>query len=210
MVILLQIELSDDQIARRKRKGKGLKRLAAGAGTGRALAVFSRTQRPPRRDVLNLQDFADKEPRFILEEFFSGSLRGYGMTIGRLGGFQNRFTIDARGRFDASANVLSLTEDYFFDDGHSDRLTWTILKRDKGRYEGRETLIDGAAEGEQSGCAFRWQYSRDVPQADGSKTRFGFDDWFILHDERHMSVHASLTKLGVEVATLEAFYEKVG
>ena len=85
---------------------------------------------------MNLQDFADKEPRFILEEFFSGSLRGYGMTIGRLGGFQNRFTIDARGRVDASANVLSLTEDYFFDDGHSDTLTWTILKRDKGRYEG--------------------------------------------------------------------------
>ena len=159
---------------------------------------------------MKLEDFAEKEPSFILEDFFSGTLRGWGVTIGRLGGFQNRFTIDARGRFDASANVLSLTEDYFFDDGHSDRLTWTILKRDKGRYEGRETLIDGTAEGEQSGCAFRWQYSRDVPQADGAKTRFGFDDWFILHDDRHMSVHASLTKLGVEVATIEAFYEKVG
>lgn len=159
---------------------------------------------------MKLEDFADKEPKFILEEFFSGTLRGYGTTIGRLGGFQNRFTIDARGRFDTSANVLSLTEDYFFDDGHSDTLTWTILKRGENRYEGRETLIDGTAEGEQSGCAFRWQYSRDVPDADGSKTRFGFDDWFILHDERHMSVHASLIKLGVEVATIEAFYEKVG
>ncbi len=159
---------------------------------------------------MNFQDFAEKEPIFILEDFFSGTLRGYGMTIGRLGAFQNRFTIDARGRFDASANVLSLTEDYFFDDGHSDRLTWTILKRGENRYEGRETLIDGIAEGEQAGCAFRWQYSRDVPDADGAKTRFGFDDWFILHDDRHMSVHASLTKLGVEVATIEAFYEKVG
>lgn len=159
---------------------------------------------------MKLEDFADREPRFILEEFFSGTLRGYGMTIGRLGGFQNRFTIDARGRFDATANVLTLTEDYFFDDGHSDTLSWTILKREANRYEGRETLIDGVAEGEQAGCAFRWQYARDVPDADGAKTRFGFDDWFILHDERHMSVHASLTKLGVEVATIEAFYERVG
>lgn len=158
---------------------------------------------------MKLQDFADRESKFILEEFFSGTLRGYGMTIGRLGGFQNRFTIDARGRFDGSANVLSLTEDYFFDDGHSDTLAWTILKRGENRYEGRETLIDGTAYGEQAGCAFRWQYSRDVPDADGSKTRFGFDDWFILHDERHMSVHASLTKLGLEVATIEAFYERV-
>ncbi|MFN3501161.1 MAG: DUF3833 family protein, partial [Allorhizobium sp.] len=103
-----------------------------------------------------------------------------------------------------------LTEDYFFDDGHSDTLTWTILKRSENRYEGRGTLIDGTAEGEQSGCAFRWQYASDVPDADGATTRFGFDDLFILHDERHMSVHASLTKLGLEVATLEAFYEKVG
>ena len=69
---------------------------------------------------------------------------------------------------------------------------------------------DGVAEGEQAGSAFRCQYARDVPDADGAKTRFGFDDWFILHDEKHMSVHASLTKLGVEVATIEAFYERVG
>ncbi|PLK69612.1 DUF3833 domain-containing protein [Rhizobium sp. TH135] len=164
----------------------------------------------PRRDAVKLEDFAEREPRFILEEFFSGTLRGWGVTIGRLGGFQNRFTIDARGRFDPEANVLSLTEDYFFDDGHSDTLTWTILKREENRYEGRETLIDGVAEGDQAGSAFRWQYARDVPDADGAKTRFGFDDWFILHDEKHMSVHASLTKLGVEVATIEAFYERVG
>ncbi len=159
---------------------------------------------------MKLEDFANREPRFILEDFFSGTLRGFGVTIGRLGGFQNRFTIDARGRFDASSNVLSLREDYFFDDGHSDTLSWTILKRGDTSYEGRETLIDGVAEGEQAGSAFRWRYARDVPQADGSKTRFGFEDWFILHDEKHLSVHASLTKLGMEVATLEAFYERVG
>ena len=91
-----------------------------------------------------------------------------------------------------------------FSDTDGDTLTWTILKREENRYEGRETLIDGVAEGEQAGSAFRWQYARDVPDADGAKTRFGFDDWFILHDDKHMSVHASLTKLGVEVATLEA------
>lgn len=159
---------------------------------------------------MKLDDFADREPRLILEEFVSGTLRGWGVTIGRLGGFQNRFTIDARGHFDATANVLTLKEDYFFDDGHSDTLSWTILKRSESRYEGRETLIDGVAEGDQAGSAFRWQYSRDVPQSDGSKIRFGFDDWFILHDEKHMSVHASLTKLGLEVATIDAFYERVG
>ena len=178
-------------------------------GTQVAAPVFLPADKT-RRDALKLDDFAERQPRFILEEFFSGTLRGFGVTIGRLGGFQNRFTVDARGQFDPTSNVLSLTENYFFDDGHSDTLSWTILRRGEDRYEGRETLIDGVAEGAQAGSAFRWHYARDVPQADGSKTRFGFDDWFILHDEKHLSVHASLTKLGVEVAVLEAFYERVG
>ena len=145
----------------------------------------------------------------MLEEFFSGRLRGWGTTIGRMGGLQNRFTIDAEGTWDPSANVLSLKETYVFDDGHTDILTWTILKRGEDEYEGRETLIDGNAIGEQAGYAFHWQYHREVPAADGSKTKFGFDDWFLMHDAAHMSAHASLTKLGIEVATLNAFYEKV-
>ena len=114
---------------------------------------------------MKLADFADREPRFVLETFFSGTLRGWGVTIGRLGGLQNRFTVDARGRFDPGTKVLTLREDYFFDDGHSDTLSWTIRKREDNRYEGHETLIDGVAEGEQAGSAFRWQYARDVPQA---------------------------------------------
>lgn len=44
---------------------------------------------------------------------------------------------------------------------------------------------------------------------DGSRSNFGFDDWFFLHDEDHISVRASLTKLGIEVAALNAFYERV-
>lgn len=99
--------------------------------------------------------------------------------------------------------------DISFDDGHLDFLTWTIIKRSDGCYEGRETLIDGTADGRQSGNAFQWKYTREVPALDGSRTKFGFDDWFYLHDPDHMTVHASLTKFGIEFATLNAFYERV-
>lgn len=158
---------------------------------------------------MKIEDFAGKQPAFILEDFFSGSLKGWGVTLSRLGGLQNRFSIEAEGNFDAAAHVLSLKEVYTFDDGHTDSLTWTIIKRSDDTYEGRETLIEGTADGKQAGNAFRWHYHRDVPAADGSKTRFGFTDFFFLHDPLHMSAHASLTKLGIEVATLNVFYEKV-
>ncbi len=157
---------------------------------------------------MDIDDFAGKTPEFILEDFFSGTLWGWGVTLGRMGGLQNRFTIKAEGRWEPSANTLSLKEVYTFDDGHQDFLTWTIIKRGEAEYEGRETLIDGKATGEQSGNAFRWQYTREMPAADGSKTKFGFDDWFFLHDSDHMTAHASLTKLGVEFATVNAFYER--
>ena len=159
---------------------------------------------------MNIKDFQDKVPVFVLEEFFSGSLRGWGVTLGRMGGFQNSFSLEAEGRWDASANTLSLKEVYTFDHGHQDFLTWTIIKRSAEEYEGRETLIEGKAHGEQAGNAFHWKYSREVPSADGSKTAFGFSDWFILHDRDHMTAHASLSKLGLEVATLSAFYERLG
>lgn len=159
---------------------------------------------------MKIEDFADKKPAFILEQFFSGSLRGWGVTLGRMGGLQNRFAIEAEGRWDATANTLALRETYTFDDGHTDILTWTIIRRGDGVYEGRESLIEGLADGEQAGNAFHWRYSRNVPSADGTKSRFGFDDWFFLHDDgNHISAHASLTKLGIEFATLNAFYKRI-
>lgn len=125
-----------------------------------------------------------------------------------MGNLQNRFTIGADGRYDASANTLSLKETYLFEGGHRDVLAWTIINRGYGRYEGRVMLIDGTADGRQNGNAYQWKYSREVPAADGSKTKFGFNDWFFLHDENHMTAHASLTKLAIEFATLQAFYER--
>lgn len=157
---------------------------------------------------MNIDDFADQRPQIVLENFFSGSLRGWGITLSRMGSLQNRFTVEAEGHYEASANTLSLKEVYSFEDGHHDILTWTIINRGEGNYEGRETLIDGTADGRQSGNAFQWKYHREVPAADGSKTKFGFNDWFFLHDENHLTAHASLTKLGIEFATIQAFYER--
>ncbi|CAN7694358.1 DUF3833 family protein [Rhizobium sp. LjRoot30] len=157
---------------------------------------------------MKIEDFASKPPEFILEDFFSGRLRGWGIVLTRMGNLQNRFSIEAEGRWEASANTLSLKETYFFDDGHQDHLTWTIIKRSPSEYDGRETLIEGTAKGEQTGNAFHWTYHREVPASDGSKARFGFDDWFFLHDKNRMTANASLTKFGIQVATLNAFYER--
>jgi hypothetical protein len=136
---------------------------------------------------MKITDFAGKTPTLLLEEFFNGRLNGWGVTLTRFESLQNQFRIEAEGMWDAAARTLAVREVYTFDDCHTDVLTWAILKRDDGSYEGRETNIVGVAEGHQAGNAFLWEYTREVPAADGSKSKFGFTDWFWLQDERTRS-----------------------
>jgi hypothetical protein len=158
---------------------------------------------------MDIRDFEDKGPAFRLEDFFSGRLKGWGYTVGRFGGYQNSFKIDTQGHWDPRSSTLTMSEFYRFDDGHSDPLNWSILKKSDEEFEGFEASIDGFAKGEQRGNAFHWQYSRDVPNKDGDTTRFGFDDWFWLIDPEVLCASVSITKLGVEVARLSAFYRKL-
>lgn len=158
---------------------------------------------------MKIDQFDGTTPIFRLEDFFHGKLKGWGTTLSRFGALENRFRIEAEGIYDPAAHTLALRETYTFDDGHIDTLVWTIIKRSDTTYEGREALIEGLAEGTQSGAAFQWRYARAVPDKDGEKTSFGFNDWFWLIEPDVMVAHASLTKLGIEVATLNAFYQKI-
>lgn len=158
---------------------------------------------------MDITDFEGKTPALRLEQFFLGRLKGWGYTVGRFGGYQNAFKIDAQGHYDPGSSTLTMSEFYRFDDGHTDPLNWSILKKSDAEYEGFEASIDGSAKGEQRGNAFHWQYSRDVPNKDGDTTRFGFDDWFWLIEPDVLCASASITKLGVEVARLSAFYRKL-
>jgi len=158
---------------------------------------------------MDISDFENKTPVLRLEDFFSGRLKGWGYTVGRFGGFQNAFKIDTQGHWDPTVRTLSMSEFYRFNDGHSDPLNWSILKKSDFEYEGFEPSIAGSAKGEQRGNAFHWQYSREVPCKDGDRTSYGFDDWFWFLEPTVLCVSASITKLGIEVARLSAFYQRI-
>ena len=157
---------------------------------------------------MNIDEFANREPRLQLERYFEGRSEGWGVMQSRFGTLLQQFQIEADGRFDAATQTLHLTETYRFDDGHVDELRWTIRQVETGRYEGVEPKLDGKANGRQAGNAFHWVYSRDVPQADGSERRLGFDDWFWLQPGNVLISRASVTKFGVEIGSLSVFYRK--
>lgn len=158
---------------------------------------------------MKIEDFADKTPEFLPEDFFSGGLEGWLVLESVTGGLQKRGTIAAKGRWLESERTVHFTETWTLDDGHVDTLEWKIKKLKKGSYSGSETNIVGEAQGEQAGCAFHWTYTRETPQSDGSKTKLNFDDWFYLIERKVAIVRGSAGRLGLPFATAHVTYRKL-
>lgn len=144
----------------------------------------------------------------VLEDFFAGETQGWGVSQNRWGKLQNQFAISAHGLWDADRRILQLTETYVFDDGHVDVVNWKIMREAKQRYVGRESTLVGSAKGEQRNNWFRWRYRRNVPGKGGSSSTLGFDDCFWLQEDGVLIARASITKLGIEVASMSVFYRK--
>ncbi|MCG6203629.1 DUF3833 domain-containing protein [Rhodopseudomonas sp. HC1] len=158
---------------------------------------------------MSIDDFQNTSPEFLPEEFFNGRLEGWGVVESLIGGLQKRSTIQAEGKWDAQTQTVHFTETYRFDDGHVDTLQWTIRKLGPGKYSGAEPGLDGEAAGEQAGCAFHWQYTRETPQPDGSTTKLNFDDWFYRIDATGCMVRGSAGRAGLPFATAHVTYRKL-
>ena len=156
---------------------------------------------------MKIGDFDNKRPILVLEQFFDGTSKGWGIVQSRSGTLQRQFQIEAVGRWVEAERTLYLTETYRFDDGQIDRLEWRIRRLEDNRYEGNEPRLLGSAAGDQAGNAFHWRYRRNVPSKDGDYN-MTFDDWFWLQPGDVLIARASLTKLGFEVGTMSVFYQK--
>lgn len=153
---------------------------------------------------MKLSDFEGTTPLFIPEEFLIGSLTGWAILEGPMGGLQKRCSIRATGK--KTGGVIQFEETWSFDDGHIDHFDWQISPAGDNRYSGTEPTLEGEARGECSGCAFHWVYTRNVPQKDGSVTKLNFDDWFIRIDERGVIVKGTAGRLGLPFATAYVTY----
>lgn len=159
---------------------------------------------------MKIQDFADKRPIFLPEQFFVGKLEGWGVLESVLGDLQRRYTIAAQGTLDATDRTIHFAETWTFDDGFSDTLTWQIRKLGNGLYSGAEPRVKDAAEGEQAGCAFHWTYTRDTPQKDGISVTLNFNDWFYLIGQHVCIVRGSSGRLGIPFAVAHVAYRRLG
>jgi hypothetical protein len=122
---------------------------------------------------------APSEPTrpLTLVSAFEGRTTGRGVFRIRLTGDERRFTARLNGIVTGKApeRTLTVTEDFVFDDGQEDRLTWVFRETAAGRWSGKREDTVGEAEVIESDGVIRLVYTADFRSPSGV-TRLGFRD----------------------------------
>lgn len=154
---------------------------------------------------MNVEDFKDNEPVLILEEYFDGTTKAYGLFEDRFGNVRRQFTVDITGTVDNSG--LRLVEDFVYDDGETEQRVWILTRTADDRYEGHAEGVVGIAIGQIAGNAFNWRYTIDLKMGD-STWRVDFDDWMFLQDDGVLLNKAVVSKWGFTIGTVTLAFRK--
>ncbi|MBZ0225461.1 MAG: DUF3833 domain-containing protein [Comamonas sp.] len=150
-------------------------------------------------------DYAQQRPLLELDRYFNGRVLAHGIFQKRGGAVVRRFTVVMDCRWEGNQGVLD--EAFSYADGSTQRRVWRLTKHADGRYTGRADDVVGEAQGQESGNAFRWNYTLRLP-VDGKEVEVQFDDWMFLVDERVMLNRATMSKFGVTLGEVLLSFTK--
>lgn len=153
----------------------------------------------------SIEDYQGTKPDFELFEYFEGDIIAWGMLQDRNGKQTRRFEVQIKGR--VQGNLLTLEEDFVFDDGEKQHRTWVITRNMDGHYIGNADDVVGEATGHVSGNALNWKYVLRVP-VDDTTYDITFNDWMFRQDEKRVFNIAEMTKWGFSVGKVILFFEK--
>jgi hypothetical protein len=153
-------------------------------------------------------DFATSKQRFVLEEYFEGKTRAWGLYENRFGTIKRQFVVDIDGTWDGTNLVLD--ENFTFADGEKSTRQWRIRKLPDGSYEGRADDVIGVAIGKVGGNALNWRYVLDLKISDSSTLAVTFDDWMFLQPGGVLMNRARMSKFGIELGQVTISFLKTG
>jgi len=157
------------------------------------------------KNTMKPEDFKNKEPRLIIEEYLSGNVKAWGVLQNRSGKVTRQFSADLDGTWDGKQLILK--EKFNWDDGEIQNREWTIKKIDDNHYEGTAGDVVGKAKGYSYGPAFKFEYVLLVP-VKGKEMKITFDDWIFKQDDKVAINRATMTKFGFKVAELTVVFVK--
>lgn len=157
-------------------------------------------------NVMEPESFAGTEPRLVIEEYFAGRTKAWGIFEDRFGKLRRQFTVDIVGRW--NGDTLVLEEDFSFADGEKSRRVWRIRKLGDHVYEGEADDVIGTARGFSYGNALQWRYDMDLKVGDGT-WRVHFNDWMFLQPGGVLINRAKVTKWGLAIGEVTLAFQKL-
>ena len=151
------------------------------------------------------EDYINTEPKIKIEEYFLGDVKAWGIFQNRFGKVERQFTAKMEGSFDGE--ILTLEEDFSWNDGEKQKRKWKIKKVGDDKYEGTAPDVIGVAKGVSYGSAFKFEYQLLIPFKD-KKIKVRFDDWIFKQDDKVAINRAIVSKFGFKVGELTVFFVK--
>ena len=151
------------------------------------------------------EDYINTEPKIKIEEYFLGGVKAWGIFQNRFGKVERQFTAKMEGSFDGE--ILTLEEDFSWNDGEKQKRKWKIKKVEDDKYEGTAPDVIGIAKGVSYGSAFKFEYNLLIPFK-GKKIKVRFDDWIFKQDNKVAINRAIVSKFGFKVGELTVFFVK--
>ena len=151
------------------------------------------------------ENFQGRDPHLDLFKYFQGSTQAWGIFEDRFGNVRRQFQVNIDGQI--ADGLLTLDEQFIYDDGETDQRIWRIKKTSKNTYEGEADDVIGTANGVAVGNALNWSYDLDLKVGDGSY-KVHFDDWMFLQSGGVMINRARLSKWGIEIGEVTLFFMK--
>lgn len=141
-----------------------------------------------------------------LDRAFARRAVGAGVFRVDLTGDERRFRARLDGRL--RGDRLTVVEDFVYDDGEENRLTWVFDRVDPGRWTGRREDTVGTAEVIETGTEVRLSYLADF-RAGEDVTRLGFEDVIYFGRDGRVINDAIVSRWGIPVGRVRFEMQQV-
>jgi len=149
---------------------------------------------------MQIEDFTNKKPEFIPQEYFDGKLRAYGLVKDRSGKIIRTFKGELIGSWDENG-LGTLDEKFIYDDGEKLSRVWKLKPTGEKTFDATAGDIVGTAKMVAKGNTVMIDYIMEVPFND-STINISVKDWLHLQEDGIILNHSKMKKFGFVVGEL--------
>lgn len=149
---------------------------------------------------MQIEDFNDKRPEFIPQQYFNGKMSAYGLVKDRSGKIIRTFKGTLMGSWN-DEGIGTLDEKFIYDDGEELTRVWTLKPSGTKQFVATAGDIVGEAKMIANGNTVMLDYIMRIPYND-STLDINVRDWLHLQEDGVIINHSKMKKFGFTVGEL--------